>query len=236
MKNDNDFLYVAVNSTSRLAASPSISRRQFTVWLYFDVDHDSEFREGRDVAYVYFWPSGLNGFVRYSNKCEFIKRQPSFILQKYEPQFLMEEVEASLRSSACLEALKRPGSIVGRFNDLRITVEMKIPLQGEDAISTNAGQIVGLSAVVAESVERDGRKESAVELAMGFIYVVLAQEIRVLEPQKRQQQQFNYVASVAGISAAIAVVVAIYVIRKKPRKSPGESNSHSMDSVSTSHF
>jgi hypothetical protein len=224
VKNDNDFLYAAVNSTARLAPSSSISRREFTVWLYFDVDHDSEFREGRDVAYVYFWPSGLNGFVRYSNTCEFIKFQPSFILQKYEPQFLIEEIEAFLRSSACLEPLKRPGSIVGSFNDLRITVEMKTPLQGEDAISTNAGQIVGLSAVVAESVESDGQRESAVELAMGFIYVALAQGNSPLEAQKREQQQFNYVASVAGISAAIAVVVAIYVIRKRSRKPPEGTN------------
>jgi hypothetical protein len=88
---------------------------------------------------------------------------------------------------------------------------------------------VGLSGVVAESVERDGHKESAVELAMGFIYVALAHETGLLEPQKRQQQQFNYVAFVAGISAVIAVVAAIYVNRKKPRKSPGESNSHLMD-------
>jgi uncharacterized membrane protein affecting hemolysin expression len=76
---------------------------------------------------------------------------------------------------------------------------------------------------VAESVESDGQRESAVELAMGFIYVALAQGNSPLEAQKREQQ-FNYVASVAGISAAIAVVVAIYVIRKRSRKSPEGTN------------
>jgi uncharacterized membrane protein affecting hemolysin expression len=58
-------------------------------------------------------------------------------------------------------------------------------------------------------------------LAMaGFIYIALVQETGALEPEKRQQQQFNYVASVAGISAAIAVVVAMYVIRKRPKRLP----------------
>jgi len=75
VKNDNDFLYVAIDSAPLLSGKGS---RIFAIWLYFDVDYDAQLKDGRDVAYVYIWPSGLNGFVRYSRgflmdscSCEF---------------------------------------------------------------------------------------------------------------------------------------------------------------------
>lgn len=73
--------------------------RIFAIWLYFDVDYDAQLKDGRDVAYVYIWPSGLNGFVRYSNKCEF-----AFFTWKG----FTKEHEAFLRSSGCLHPVKPP--------------------------------------------------------------------------------------------------------------------------------
>jgi len=132
VKNDNDFLYAAIDSAPLLSRQES---RIFSIWLYFDVDYDGQLKDGRDVAYVYIWPSGLNGFVRYSKQCEF-----AFFAWKG----FYKEHEEYLRPSGCLNPVKAPASIKGQYNGVRSIVEMKVRLHGEDGIMTDVGQAVGL--------------------------------------------------------------------------------------------
>jgi len=148
VKNDNDFLYVAIDSAP---TGPALNEREiswaenhtiFAIWLYFDVDHDAQLKDGRDVAYVYIWPSGLNGFVRYSSKCEF-----AF----FTWMGFTKEHEAFLRTSGCLNPVKPPASIQGQYNGVRSIVEMKVHLRGEDGIMTDVGQAVGLRIGAGES-------------------------------------------------------------------------------------
>jgi hypothetical protein len=143
VKNDDDYLYVAY--VSNAADGPNF---YFSVWLYFDVNLDSVFTEGTDVAYVYFWPSGLDGFVRYSEKCKFLEYGVG--------KGFIRELEQLVGSSDCLSTLNAPASIKGSRDAARIMVEMKIPLRGDEGIMASPGGTVGIVASVGGHAYTDG--------------------------------------------------------------------------------
>mgnify|MGYP001055318543 CR=1 FL=1 len=129
-KNDNDFMYVAVDVTpSQLGATS----KRFEVRLFFDVDHDSAWVAGRDVVYVYSSNPSYSGFIRYSDECR--------------SNFLFLDGDYS-ELSACIRPLNDPGAMQGRYYDGwpagQWVVEMKIPLRGEGGIMTEPRQIVGM--------------------------------------------------------------------------------------------
>jgi len=128
-KNDNDFLYVAVDVTPSQQA-PASSR--FEVRLFFDVDHDSAWVGGRDVVYVYSSNPSYSGFIRYSEECR--------------PNFLFLDGDYS-ELAPCLTPLNEAGAMQGRYHEQPAghwVVEMKIPLRGEGGIMTEPGQVVGM--------------------------------------------------------------------------------------------
>ena len=128
-KNDNDFLYVAVEVTpSQQAAASS----RFEVRLFFDVDHDSAWVGGRDVVYVYSSNPSYSGFIRYSEKCR--------------SSFLFLDGQYS-ELAPCLTRLNESGAMQGRYYEQPAghwVVEVKIPLRGEGGIMTKPGQVVGM--------------------------------------------------------------------------------------------
>jgi len=128
-KNDNDFLYVAVDATP--SQRPTASSR-FEVRAFFDVDHDSAWVGGRDVVYVYSSNPSYSGFIRYSEKCD--------------PNFLYLDGQYS-ELAPCLTPLNELGAMQGRYYGQPAghwVVEMKIPLRGEGGILTQPGQVVGM--------------------------------------------------------------------------------------------
>jgi hypothetical protein len=127
-KND-DFLYVAVEVTPRQQAAAS---SRFEVRLFFDVDHDSAWVDGRDVVYVYSLNPSYSGFIRYSEECG--------------PNFLSLDGQYS-ELAPCLTPLNEPGAMQGRYHEQPAghwVVEMKIPLRGEGGIMTEPRQVVGI--------------------------------------------------------------------------------------------
>ena len=128
-KNDNDFLYVAVEVTPSQQATAS---SRFEVRLFFDVDHDSAWVGGRDVVYVYSSNPSYSGFIRYSEKC---RSNFLFLYGNYS------------ELAPCLTPLNEPGAMQGRYHEQPAghwVVEMKIPLRGEGGIMTEPGQVVGM--------------------------------------------------------------------------------------------
>jgi hypothetical protein len=132
-KNDNNFLYVAVDVTpSQQAAASS----RFEVRLYFDVDHDSAWVGGRDVVYVYSANPSYSGSIRYSEECRL--------------NFLSLGGDYSggySKLAPCLTPLNEPGAMRAHYHEQPTghwVVEMKIPLRGEGGIMTEPGQVVGI--------------------------------------------------------------------------------------------
>jgi hypothetical protein len=194
VKNDNDFLYVAIDSAPLLSGQGS---RIFAIWLYFDVDHDAQLKDGRDVAYVYVWPSGYNGFVRYSSKCEF-----AF----FTWNGFYKEHEEYLRSSGCLNPVKPPASIRGQYNGVRSIVEMKLHLRGDDGIMTDVGQAVGLRIGAYESQGTFG--SSGLLPFDGLIDLALASTVST-------DQQRALVSSYAAISAVLILAAVMIIARRR---------------------
>jgi len=128
-KNDNDFLYVAVEVNPSQGAAAS---SRFEVRLFFDVDDDFAWVGGRDVAYVYSSNPSYSGFIRYSEECR--------------SSFLFLDGDYS-EMAPCLTPLNEPGAMRGRHHEQPAGhwgVEMKIPLRGEGGIMTEPGQVVGM--------------------------------------------------------------------------------------------
>jgi hypothetical protein len=128
-KNDNDFLYVAVDVTPTQQTAAST---RFEVRLYFDVDHDSAWVGGRDVVYVYSSNPSYSGFIRYYDECR--------------SNFLFLDGQYS-ELAPCLTPLNEPGAMQGRYYEQPAgdwVVEMKISLRGEGGIMTEPGQVVGM--------------------------------------------------------------------------------------------
>jgi len=132
-KNDNDFLYVALEVTP---SQPAAASSRFEVRLFFDVDHDSAWVGGRDVVHVYSSNPSYSGFIRYSEECGL--------------NFLSLDGEYS-ELGACITRLNEPGAMQSRYYALPAghwVVEMKIPLRGEGGIMTDPGQVVGMEVAI----------------------------------------------------------------------------------------
>jgi hypothetical protein len=137
-KNDNNFLYVAVDVTP---SQQAVASSRFEVRLYFDVDHDSAWIGGRDVVYVYSSNPSYSGFIRYSEEC-----RPNFL--SLGVLSLGGDYNGGYSKLApCLTPLNEPGAMQGRYHEQPAghwVVEMKIPLRGEGGIMTEPGQVVGM--------------------------------------------------------------------------------------------
>jgi hypothetical protein len=211
VKNDDDYLYVAYVSDA--ADGPNF---YFSVWLYFDVNLDAVFTEGTDVAYVYFWPSGLGGFIRYSEKCKFLEYGVG--------KGFIRELEQLVGSSDCLSTLNAPASIRASRDAARIMVEMKIPLRGDEGIMASPGGTVGIVASMGGHAYTDGDGTGFVAMRpAGLARLTLAsgpsqQSSRGSQETSESGVDYQVPMLVAVVTSAIIVVSAGVINSKLSRQ------------------